>query len=133
MFKRNRYPNISFRIDVQPEDLIVYGDEDLVSQVVLNLLKNAMHAIGKDQPDGQIEVKAYCNEDETILIEVSNNGPLIPPEEAEHIFVPFFTTKENGSGVGLSISRQIMRLSGGSLSLKSNATTGITTFILMFP
>lgn len=129
----NQYPNISFRIDVQPEDLIVYADENLISQVVLNLLKNAMQAIGKDQQNGKIEVKAYCNEDETILIEVSNNGPLIPPEEVEHIFVPFFTTKENGSGVGLSISRQIMRLSGGSISLKSSPSTGTTTFTLMFP
>ncbi|MDR2919761.1 MAG: ATP-binding protein [Tannerella sp.] len=129
----NQYPNISFRIDVEPEDLIVYADENLISQVVLNLLKNAMQAIGDDQQNGLVNVKAYCNEDEAILIEVSNNGPLIPPEEAEHIFVPFFTTKENGSGVGLSISRQIMRLSGGSISLKSSPSTGTTTFTLMFP
>lgn len=67
-----------------------------------------MQAIGCEQADGLIEVKAYCNEEEAVLIEVSNNGPVIPQEEAEHIFVPFFTTKEGGSGIGLSISRQIM-------------------------
>ncbi|MCC8154787.1 MAG: ATP-binding protein, partial [Tannerellaceae bacterium] len=55
------------------------------------------------------------------------------PEEAEHIFIPFFTTKEGGSGIGLSISRQIMRLSGGSITLKSNPSTQLTTFILTFP
>ncbi len=109
----NNFPNITININIEPADLIVYADEKLITQVVLNLLKNAMQAIGSGQPDGLIELKAYCNPDESVIIEVSNNGPTIPPEEAEHIFVPFFTTKEGGSGIGLSISRQIMRLSGG--------------------
>lgn len=129
----NHFPNIRIRIEVQPADLIVYADENLISQVVLNLLKNAMQAIGSEQADGFIEVKAYCNDEEAVLIEVSNNGPIIPPEEAEHIFVPFFTTKEGGSGIGLSISRQIMRLSGGSITLKSSPSTQKTTFVLTFP
>ncbi len=129
----NNYPNITVNINVEPDDLIVYADENLISQVVLNLLKNAMQAIGKEQQDGLIEVKAYCNEEESVFIEISNNGPTIPPEEAEHIFIPFFTTKEGGSGVGLSISRQIMRLSGGSITLKSSPATQKTTFILTFP
>lgn len=129
----NNYPNISINIHIEPDDLIVYADENLISQVVLNLLKNGMQAIGNEQPDGQIELKAYCNPDESVVIEVSNNGPLIPPEEAEHIFVPFFTTKESGSGIGLSISRQIMRLSGGSIVLKSNPVINKTTFVLTFP
>lgn len=128
----NNFPNITFSIHVEPDDLIVYADENLISQVVLNLLKNAMQAIGSEQTDGLIEIKAYCNEDEAVLIEVSNNGPVIPPEEAEHIFVPFFTTKEGGSGIGLSISRQIMRLSGGSIALKSAPAAKKTTFILTF-
>ena len=127
------YPNITINVNVEPSDLIVYADENLISQVVLNLLKNAMQAIGSEQADGLIEVKAYCNEEEAVLIEVSNNGPAIPPEEAEHIFVPFFTTKEGGSGIGLSISRQIMRLSGGSIALKSAPAAKRTTFILTFP
>lgn len=129
----NNYPNITIRIDIQPADLIVHADENLISQVVLNLLKNAMQAIGNEQPDGSIELKAYCNDDESVVIEVSNNGPAIPPDEAEHIFVPFFTTKEGGSGIGLSISRQIMRLSGGSIALKSAPASGRTTFVLTFP
>lgn len=129
----NPCPNIDIKVDIQPDDLILYADENLISQVVLNLLKNAMQAIGTEQADAWILFKAYSNEEENVIIEISNNGPLIPIEEAEHIFVPFFTTKEKGSGIGLSISRQIMRLSGGSLELKVTPSTRYTTFMLTFP
>lgn len=125
--------HIAIQTDIRPDDLILYADEDLIGQVVLNLLKNAIQAIGPDHPDGQITVRASCNSNESIVIEISNNGPAIPPEEAEHIFTPFFTTKEGGSGIGLSVARQIMRLSGGSISLKSNALNHRTTFVLLFP
>lgn len=125
--------HIAIQTDIRPDDLILYADEDLIGQVVLNLLKNAIQAIGPDHPDGQIMVRASCNSNESIVIEISNNGPAIPPEEAEHIFTPFFTTKEGGSGIGLSVARQIMRLSGGSISLKSNASNHRTTFVLLFP
>ena len=76
-----------------------------------------------------IHIRAYCDEAEAVLIEISNNGPAIPPNIAEHIFIPFFTTKENGSGIGLSISRQIMRLSGGNLSLRPGKETNFCTEI----
>lgn len=125
--------HIAIQTDIRPDDLILYADEDLIGQVVLNLLKNAIQAIGPDHPDGQVMVRASCNSNESIVIEISNNGPAIPPEEAEHIFTPFFTTKEGGSGIGLSVARQIMRLSGGSISLKSNAPNHRTTFVLLFP
>ncbi len=124
---------IQVEIDVQPADLIVYADENLITHVVLNLLKNAMQAIESERKGGRVLIKAFCNEEEAVLIEISNNGPMIPPEEAEHIFVPFFTTKENGSGIGLSISRQIMRLSGGTLTLRSDSAHHLTIFTLMFP
>ncbi|NDV55125.1 PAS domain S-box protein [Parabacteroides sp. 52] len=130
---QNDYPQIKIQMHIEPADLILYADENLITQVVLNLLKNAMQAIGGEREDGLIQVKAYCNEEEAVLIEISNNGPVIPAEEIEHIFVPFFTTKEGGSGVGLSVSRQIMRLSGGSITLKSGITTKQTTFTLTFP
>lgn len=130
---QKEYPHITISTDVQPENLIVHADENLISQVLLNIMKNAMQAIGQEKPDGEIRIKAYCNESETIFIEISNNGPIILPEEIEHIFIPFFTTKEDGSGIGLSISRQIMRLSGGSISLNSSPITGDTTFRLEFP
>ena len=124
---------MNIHVDVDPDDLILYADENLISQVILNLLKNAIQAIGDEQTNGLILLKARSDEKEAITIEVTNNGPLIPPEEAEHIFIPFFTTKNDGNGIGLSISRQIMRLSGGSLELRSNPTAGLTTFVLTFP
>ena len=98
-------------------------------RAVINLLKNAVQAIG-NQPGGRIAIQAHCNDAEEVLIEIKNNGPAIPPETAEHIFIPFFTTKERGSGIGLSISRQIMRLSGGSLTLIPDDKE--TKFILKF-
>lgn len=123
--------NIRFKVTVEPADLILYADENLISQVIINLLKNAIQAIN-DKPDGLILINSYSNESEEILIEVSNNGPEIPPDVAEQIFVPFFTTKNDGSGIGLSLSRQIMRLSGGSISLKSTHPNHLTTFSLLF-
>ena len=126
---QNPCDHITFHTKIDPADLILHADENLISQVVINLLKNAIQAIG-DQPDGQIDILVYCNETEEVLIEIKNNGPVIPPEIAEHIFIPFFTTKEGGSGIGLSISRQIMRLSGGSLTLLPDHKE--TKFILKF-
>lgn len=125
---QNTCKNITFHTDIFPADLIVYADENLISQVVINLLKNAIQAIGT-QADGKIEISARCNDSEEILIEIKNNGPVIPPEIADHIFIPFFTTKEGGSGIGLSISRQIMRLSGGSITLLPGKET---KFVLKF-
>ena len=130
---RHQHPDIPvvFNTSIVPDDLILYADENLISQVITNLLKNAIQAFETHTPattetntaateattEKHINIRAYCNEAEAVLIEISNNGPAIPPDIAGHIFIPFFTTKENGSGIGLSISRQIMRLSGGSLSL----------------
>ena len=118
---RHQHPDVrvTFHTDIAPSDLILYADENLVSQVVINLLKNAIQAFETGAPAAT----------EAILIEISNNGPAIPNDIAEHIFIPFFTTKEGGSGIGLSISRQIMRLSGGNLSLLPGKET---TFILKF-
>lgn len=80
-----------------------------------------------------IRLKAYANAQESIIIDVSNNASLIPEDVASHIFIPFFTTKPEGSGIGLSLSRQIMRVSGGSLSLHQDKAQGITTFRIIIP
>ncbi|MCZ2661526.1 sensor histidine kinase [Bacteroides fragilis] len=125
---QNTCENITFHTNISPADLIVYADENLISQVVINLLKNAIQAIGT-QAGGKIEISARCNDSEEVLIEIKNNGPVIPPEIADHIFIPFFTTKEGGSGIGLSISRQIMRLSGGNITLLPGKET---KFVLKF-
>lgn len=118
-------------ISIDPHDLIIHADEKLITQVILNLVKNAMQSIG-NAADGLIQIKGYCNPDESVSLEIMDNGPGISPEMADHIFIPFFTTKEGGSGIGLSISRQIMRLHGGTLTLKSSPSKKETAFILTF-
>ena len=95
--------------------LLLYADESLVSHVVTNLLKNAIEAEAT-----AIDISAYTTDDDAVCIDISNNGKPIPPEEARQIFVPFFTTKPTGSGIGLSISQQIMKQSGGSIELISS-------------
>lgn len=114
----NAASSITFRLQVEPEDLLLYADEALITQVVTNLLKNAEEAL-IGQPQGEICVCAYADSQEAIYIEIANNGPTIPPEVVDNLFIPFFTTKAEGSGIGLSLSRQLMRLSGGSLTLLS--------------
>lgn len=129
---QHRCQRITFDLRVEPADLILYADENLIGQVVINLLKNAIEAIG-DQPDGRIEIEACCNDAEEVLIEMANNGTPITPEVAEQIFIPFFSTKQGGSGIGLSLSRQIMRLSGGSIALKPTTKANLhTCFLLRF-
>lgn len=142
--------NHEVEIEVSPKDLLVYADENLLSHVVTNLLKNAVEAFREKERENKqecrsadlqsaaskkafIRLHAYANAQESIIIDVSNNAGLIPEDVASHIFIPFFTTKPEGSGIGLSLSRQIMRVSGGSLSLHQDKTQGITTFRIIIP
>ena len=106
--------------DISLPDLLLYADESLIAHVVTNILKNAVEAGAT-----AITLAAYTAPDDSVCIDISNNGKPIPSEEAQQIFVPFFTTKPTGSGIGLSISRQIMKQSGGSIELipSGNATT----------
>ena len=125
--------NHEVEIEVTPKDLLVYADESLLSHVVTNLLKNAVEAFKEKEKLSFIRLQAYANAQESIIIDVSNNAGLIPEDVASHIFIPFFTTKPEGSGIGLSLSRQIMRVSGGSLSLHQDKAQGITTFRIIIP
>ena len=120
---------INIILEEVQSDLMAYADESMMTQVMTNLLKNAIQAIG-DNPKGEIRLRAYCDEQDMVYIEVSNNGPKILPEIAEQMFIPFFTTKEEGSGIGLSISKQMMRLQGGSISLLPGNDEW-TTFIVI--
>lgn len=123
--------HIQLTLQIEPDDLMLYADPNLIRQVLINLLKNATQAIGENK--GKIHIRAYSTKEEHILVYVSNDGPAIPEKEAEEIFVPFFTTKKEGSGIGLSLSRQIMKLSNGSISLLRAETNGWnTTFVLEF-
>lgn len=132
--------NHEVSIEVSPKDLIAYADESLIAHVVTNLLKNAVEAIKEkestevsEDKHAFIRIKAYANEQEAIIIDVINNAGLIPDDIAAHIFIPFFTTKKEGSGIGLSLSRQIMRVSGGTLSLHQNKEENTTTFRIVIP
>ena len=118
---------VTLNLDVEPADLLVYADESLLARVVSNLLKNAAEATTAGQ---HIRLHAFSDTDEAVVIDVSDDGAPIPADIASHIFIPFFTTKAEGSGIGLSISRQIMRVSNGSLSLLPYHDDGITTFRL---
>ena len=108
------------------EGLLLYADESLIAHVVTNLLKNAVEAGATS-----ISISAYTTPDDSIFIDISNNGKPIPADEAQQIFVPFFTTKPTGSGIGLGISRQIMKQSGGSIELITSDSTA-TLFRLRF-
>lgn len=117
-------------ITVEPTDLLIYADESLMSHVLSNLLKNAVEATTQG---GEISIRAWTDKQEAIIIDVTDTGELIPQDVAEHIFVPFFTTKAEGSGIGLSLSRQIMRASGGTLTLHQEQEKGSVTFRLRLP
>lgn len=107
-------------------DLMIYADEGQISQIFINLIKNAVQAEAK-----QIRITAKLGADDEVIIQVANDGKPIPVSSQEQIFIPFFTTKKEGSGIGLSISRQIMRNHNGSIELlQSNAAQ--TIFELRF-
>jgi len=99
-------------------DLEIFADQNLISQVLINLVKNALES-NVNNPDAKIVISAGTDNDLHQEICVIDNGPGIPPENIDEIFVPFFTTRRDGSGVGLSISRQIMRMHGGNLKVRS--------------
>jgi signal transduction histidine kinase len=109
---------VKLMISVNPPSIELLADENLVSQVLINLVKNALEA--NDNLDGKIHIYTGLNSDHRLEIRVADNGKGIPDEIIGQIFVPFFTTRENGSGIGLSLSRQIMRLHGGTLQVRSN-------------
>jgi two-component system nitrogen regulation sensor histidine kinase NtrY len=110
---------IKCSILIEPESLEISADEHLIEQVLINLVKNSIHALANtDQP--HIEIKAQLNRRGRITIQVTDNGKGILPDVLDKIFIPFFTTKPQGSGIGLSLSRQIMRLHGGSINAYSN-------------
>jgi nitrogen fixation/metabolism regulation signal transduction histidine kinase len=125
----NGIKSIEFTVDVVPPQLTVQADPKLIEQVLINLVTNSIQAInGKDI--GLISLKGY-EKNNRIFIEVTDNGKGIPEKELGEIFVPFFSTKKEGSGIGLSLSKQIMSLHGGTIKVSSVAGQG-TSFFLSF-
>lgn len=115
-----------FHYEEKDEDILLYADEGQISQIMVNLLKNALQAGA-----GNVRISAWIDKLESVVIDVANDGQPISKESQEEIFIPFFTTKPAGTGIGLSISRQIMRLHNGSLRL-SRSDSRQTVFTLVF-
>jgi len=106
-----------------PDDLMITADPDLIDQVFINLLLNAIDAV-KDTENPQIEVVASISSGDRVTIDFADNGQGIKPDILDKIFMPFFTSKKHGSGIGLSLSRQIMHLHKGSITVKSKPGEG---------
>lgn len=119
------------RIEVQPEDTMIYADHGQLSQVLVNLVKNAVEACNLRAGRQWVELRSRIASDERVHIEVSNSGGAIPSDAAANIFTPFFTTKHDGSGIGLAVSKQIIRLHGGTLSLSQNSDERVTFLIVL--
>ena len=125
------HEGIEVETSIEPEDTMLYADRALMSQVMVNLLKNAAEALLAQDCDRKITIHSTIDAEERIQIEFTNSGSAIPAEVAENIFTPFFTTKTDGSGIGLAVSRQIVRLHGGSLRLKHNEEGRVTFAIVV--
>jgi signal transduction histidine kinase len=108
---------IHYSVKVHPETLQIYADRNLVEQVIINLVKNSLEALDETR-EKLIEINAF-EVNSRKIIEVADNGKGIPPELAEDIFIPFYSTKNEGSGIGLSLSRQVMRFHGGNIYVRS--------------
>jgi two-component system nitrogen regulation sensor histidine kinase NtrY len=122
--------NIDLFLDFQNDSLLLEADRHLIEQVLINLVKNAAEALA-EQPHQKIGIKAFLDERSRVNIQVSDNGSGLTPEAQAKIFIPFYTTKATGSGIGLSWSRQIMRLHKGAISVQSELGVG-TSFLLKF-
>ena len=121
---------VAWQQTVQPEALTLWGDARLIEQVLINLVTNSVQALeGAANP--QITLRARVHDDRTV-VEVADNGAGVPPDKLDQIFVPFFSTKAQGSGIGLSLSRHIMTLHRGSIHLQS-PPGGPTVVSLLFP
>ena len=123
--------DIRLVLAVDPKDTMIYADRVQLQQVVVNLLKNAVEACSFRDGERWIELRSHIAPDERVHIEISNNGGAIPADVAENIFTPFFTTKRDGSGIGLAVSKQIIRLYGGTLSLSQNSNDRVTFLIVL--
>lgn len=121
---------IKFIKELNPKELILFGDQMQIEQVMINLLQNAIQAV-EDSEEKVIKLSAFIDEAGKIILEVSDTGKGIEEEALGKIFIPFFTTKKKGSGIGLSLSKQIMRRHKGNIQVRSTLGEG-TTFKLIF-
>ena len=126
-----RDKDIRLTYDIQPDGLEISMDQDQIEMVLINLIKNAVEIL-EGQPNARIDIRSSLDQTtQRATLEVSDNGPGIEPDKLEQIFIPFYTTKEDGTGVGLSLSRQILQLHGGVLGVDSQLGNG-AKFSLVF-
>ncbi|TFG72609.1 MAG: histidine kinase, partial [Flavobacteriales bacterium] len=130
MDQENKKGTITFNVVADPVDLEFFIDEKQISQILVNLSKNAIQSLVK-QENGQLNIFAGMTKNGKKYIEVRDNGPGIPPDLIDEIFVPFFTTKNTGTGIGLSLSKQIMHLHDGTIKVHSIPFIQ-TSFVLNF-
>lgn len=123
-------PNDSISFAHPAPQISIKADRTQIEQVLINIIKNAIEACA-EVPSPQIQVKSSVSETGAVSITVSDNGPGILPNVLDKIFIPFFTTKENGSGIGLSLCKQIMHLHGGNITARSTPEQG-SQFTLFF-
>jgi nitrogen fixation/metabolism regulation signal transduction histidine kinase len=123
-----KHNGIDFYVKVEPESLEFTADDKLIEQVLINLLKNAIHALN-GQKDAHIQLLAFMNKRGRITLQVIDNGPGILKDVLDKIFIPFFTTKPSGSGIGLSLSKQILRLHNATITAHSEP--GVETVFTM--
>jgi two-component system, NtrC family, nitrogen regulation sensor histidine kinase NtrY len=126
---RMKEDEISFSVNRERNVSNIIADRNLLNQVMINLINNAHDAVMELESNRMITIRILKKPDERILISVSNNGPRIPSDLIEKIFVPFFTTRKNGSGIGLSISQEIMKLHRGSI-IATSPESGPTSFLV---
>jgi two-component system nitrogen regulation sensor histidine kinase NtrY len=122
---------IEVTLSVRPAHLTLHADGHLLEQVLINLVLNAAQALAQT-PAPRVSLRAWLDEQERVIIEVKDNGSGIPTDVLDSIFIPFFTTRPNGSGIGLSLAKQIMQLHQGSIQVRSLAGVG-SAFQLWFP
>ncbi|MBN2347599.1 MAG: GHKL domain-containing protein [Bacteroidales bacterium] len=120
---------ISINTEISPENLDLEADFNQITQLLVNLIHNSVESLQQIK-SGNIKLKAQTDNKERTVLQVWDNGPGIPKEIIDDIFIPFYTTKENGSGIGLSLARQIMRLHNGTIGVQSQP--GNTIFMLIF-
>jgi signal transduction histidine kinase len=126
-----RENDIDFMITADKSLKEIIADKKLLNQVIINIINNSIEAFPEETRDRQIRMQMLRTPQNNVIIRIINNGPLIPPALLEKIFVPFFTTKKNGSGIGLSISQEIMKLHNGSITAVSSEESK-TCFIVEF-
>ena len=129
--KELKQSGIALKLEVHQDPAGLHLDQNLMEQALINLVRNAIYAL-KDQADGVITLKAREQGENEVILEISDNGPGIPSEIYSQLFIPFFTTKPKGTGIGLSIVKKIINMHGGTIGVQSNAERGCT-FIIRLP